>query len=386
MNRELDRVAAVLRGASGIRLEPSQYPGLRAALARVLPGGDAAAFLRAAQYPVAGAETVARLIDAVTVQESSFFRDRRQLDAVDWPLLLDRARAAGSDRIRVWSAACASGEEPYTLALMAAEAFAPAPPPVHVLGTDISATALEGARAAAYRERSLRAVEPGLRVRWFREEDGLFSLEDGSRRLVRFERHNLARDPIPPAGEERFDLIVCRNVLIYLDGETVERVIGALELALRPGGMLILGSADTLCGTVQRLARLGEREAPSPGPAPPPARARRRAAGAVRRRGLVPAGPRRPPGGRGVHGGRLAPAALYVDQSFALAAFTLGRAHEAAGDGGSARRAYEQALRTVALADGRYDHLLERAGLGDVTAACRARLAALGPATTMRAR
>jgi type IV pilus assembly protein PilK len=106
------------------------------------------------------------LIDEVTVQETTFLRDRYQLNAIGWHSLLQAARAAGSGTIRVWSVGCASGEEAYTLALMAAEAFAPAPGPVDVLGTDISGAALAAAAAGRYRERAVRALEPPLRSRY----------------------------------------------------------------------------------------------------------------------------------------------------------------------------------------------------------------------------
>ena len=385
MNDALDQVAELLRRECGIRLDPSQYTALRSALARAVPDGDAFSFLRAAADPVRGPEMVAALIDEVTVQETSFFRDRRQLDAIAWRLLLERALGAGSGEIRVWSAACATGEEAYTLALFAAEAFAPAEPPVRILGTDISSGALAAARAGIYRERSLRAVEPALRRRYFEEARGGLGVGERVRQLVRFAPHNLARDPIPPLGEAAFDLIVCRNVLIYFDGETVERVIDGLERALRPDGMLILGSADTLCGTVRRLARIG---------AAPAAAARLPRAARVFRRPLGRAAEAQAPDSldaeacflRGVsalEGGDASTAtaalrrALYVDPTFGLAAFTLGRAHEAAGDPVAARRAYEQALRTIDLDDKRHDHLLEQVHLEDVATVCRIRLAAL---------
>jgi len=386
VNPAIEQVAELLRRETGIHFAPGRYSALRTALARAMPGDDALDFLGAATDPVRGRAVVAALVDEVTVQETSFFRDRRQLDAIPWRLLLERAQSAGSEEIRVWSAACATGEEAYTLALLAATAFAPVEPPVRILGTDISNAALGRAHAGRYRERSVRAVEPMLRRRCFEDDAGRLAVGERTRQLVRFTQHNLARDPIPPLGESAFDLILCRNVLIYFDGETVERVIDGLEHALRPDGMLILGSADALCGTTRRLARSGAK-----------------AAATVAGRGM-PRVFRRPLGRadaepsppdlldaeayflKGV--GDLeegdAPAAaaslrraLYVDPTFSLAAFTLGRAHEAAGDPVAARRAYEQALRTIDLDDERHDHLLEQVELEDVATACRVRLAAL---------
>ncbi len=387
MTDVLDRVAEIVQRESGIRLQPTQYSSLRSAIGRAVPGGDALAFLRLAEDPVWGREAVGRLVDEVTVKETSFFRDRRQLDTIAWRLLLERAHAAGSGVIRVWSAACATGEEPYTLAILAAEAFAPAEPPVRILGTDISAAALESALAGRYRERAVRAVAPALRRRYFSEDGDHLVVGERVRSLVALAPHNLARDPVPPLGEGPFDLIVCRNVLIYFDGETVERVIGSLEGALRPDGVLILGSADTLCGTVRRLARIGTAAGPVKPVLREGARRLRRPLGRAEPAPVAPAafdaeawflrGIGELEAGDPAAATSSLRRALYLDPSFGLAAFTLGRAHEAGGDVPAARRSYEQALRTLDVADERHDHLLEQIDLADVAAACRARLAVI---------
>ena len=374
MTDALDQVAEIVRQESGIHIRPNQYSSLRAAVGRAVPAGDVVGFLRLASDPVWGRETIARLVDEVTVKETSFFRERRQFDAIAWRQLLERARAAGSSEIRVWCAACATGQEAYTLAILADEAFAPGDPPVRVLATDISSAALETALAGSYRERSLRGLDGHIRRRYFEEDGDRLVVGERLRRIVRFAPHNLARDPIPPLGEGAFDLITCRNVLIYFDGGTVERVIDSLEGALRPDGMLILGSADTLCGTARRLARIGHEPERLRTPSAP-RRTLRRPLGR-----LAPAEP--PPAGglldadahfttgvAALESGDATGAmtalrrALYVDPTFGLAAFTLGRAYEAAGDLAAARRSYEQALRTLDLADERHDHLLQRSDL-----------------------
>jgi chemotaxis protein methyltransferase CheR len=382
----LDQVAALLRRETGIQLDQSQHSALRSALARAAPDGNALSFLQAAADPVWGRETIANLVDQVTIKETFFLRERRQLDAIAWRLLLERARAAGSGEIRVWSAACATGEEPYTLAILASEAFAPGDPPLSILGTDISTAALEGALAGRYRERSVRTVEPALRRRYFEEKGDQFLVGERLRRLVRFAPHNLAHDPIPPLGESPFDLIVCRNVLIYFDRETVERAIDGLERALRPDGMLILGSADTLCGTVRRLEQIGAAPAPAPRAKPSAVSALRKPLGRAIEPEVADALDAEAwflKGLGALEAGDAAAAtvalrrALYVDPTFALAAFILGRAHEAAGESVAARRAYEQALRTIDLDDQRHDHLLEQVHLEDVATACRVRLGAL---------
>jgi len=190
MTETFARLAELVRRETGIVLAATREKTILAAVDRVAPGLGVSAFVRAASDPVAGRGLVNQLIDQVTVRETSFVRDRAQLDAIGWHGLLAATRAAGSDTIRVWSAGCASGEEAYTLALLAAEAFAPEPAPVDVLGTDIAGAALAAAGAGHYRERAVRGLEARLRFRYFdRQADDGYLVGAGLRGLVRFRRH-----------------------------------------------------------------------------------------------------------------------------------------------------------------------------------------------------
>jgi chemotaxis protein methyltransferase CheR len=418
----LAEVAEIIRRETGITPAVSGDNVLRAALRRAAPELEPAAFVRAAADPVRGRDLVQRLIDEVTVQETTFLRDRAQLDSIPWPSLLRSAEAAGSAVIRVWSAGCATGEEPYTLALLAAEAFASARPPVDVLGTDISGRALAAAAAGRYRERAVRALDDGLRLRYLqRQADDTYLVGDPLRRLVRYRRHNLARDPLPPLGEAGFDLIICRNVLIYFEASAAERVLERLDHSLRPGGKLLLGAADALRRTVRIAAsyRTGDRPSASAAPGLPGALGPGgRHPDVPRARQPVPAGEPADQrltavlvaAGKGdrdravaevesllrddplhanaqfVYGlmvleagepDRAAAAfrrALYADPGFALAAFALGCAHDAVGDNAAARRAYQQALRTLDPADERREVLLQQIHIGDIAMACQMRL------------
>ncbi len=244
MSSALTEVARMIQHESGIELGPSQLPSLQAAITRVDRDLTAETLL---DRPVP-TETLRRLIDEVTIRETFFFRHRSELDAIDWYSLIDAARAHGSGVVRVWVAGCASGEEAYTVAILACETFACASPPVRVLATDIAPTALEQAVAGSYGERAVRTLQAGVRERYFSSVHGLSCVGERLRALVEFRRHNLVRDPIPPAGEQRFDVILCRNVLIYFDRPTVERVLNGLEGALAPAGLLLLGAADRLSG------------------------------------------------------------------------------------------------------------------------------------------
>jgi chemotaxis methyl-accepting protein methylase len=405
----LGKVAALVHRVSGIRIEPRQYPALRAALDRIGAGSEPEAFLHRVSDPGQRRQLVAGLIEEVTVKETSYLRDRAQLESIDWRLLLRDAHARGGDHVRVWTAPCATGEEAYSLALLASEAFAPAPAPVRILATDISTGALASATRGMYRERSVRGIDAALRARYFREESGGLVVGEQLRSLVTFAQHNLVSDPFPPLGEAPFDLILCRNVLIYFDNETVARVLGSFERALTRSGSLMLGAADALCASASRLAG-GSPAAPAPAADARPHRRLRRPLGRLAADADEPASPAgaahrsaeqviahtsqliaEDPLDAAAHFQRgLAeleigdPAAavsslrraLYADPRFGLAAFKLGGAYESVGDTAAARRAYQQALRTLEPHE-RHEPFLAQIDLADVAVAARARIDAL---------
>jgi len=405
---ELRALAALVQRSSGIAVPESQLPSLHAALARVGPQLTAQQLLRNPD-----ATRLERLIDEVSVKETFFLRHPEELAEADWPTHARRAAAAGRP-VRVWSAGCSTGEEAYTLALLAAEALG-SPAPLDVLGSDLSPSALATAERGRYGARSMRLLNPARRERWF-TSGREWSVGGELRALVRFIRHNLVADPFPPLGEPPFDVVVCRNVLIYFDADTVARVIASLSQSLVPGGQLLLGTID----------RLGSRTAPSPRPAvaPPAKRPRRRAARHGRPAPARPtrietatrpaAAPVEPPpaavaptpapaaplaaadapprtaaddafeaGSRALSDGDAASAvtalrrALYLDPRRAVAALQLGRAHERLGQLDAARGAYGRALRLVDETADPDARLFDRVGAADVAAACRARLQAL---------
>ena len=415
MSSDLAQIAELVRRETGIVLAAARETAILGALRRAAPGLDPAHFVRATSEPLRGRGLLDRLIDEVTVQETYFLRDAGQLEPIAWHSLLTGARAAGSGTIRVWSAGCASGEEAYTLALLAAEAFAPQQAPVEVLGTDISGAALAAAVAGRYSERAVRAMAAPLRARYLQPQaDGTYLVTESLRGLVRFRRHNLARDPIPPLGQSGFDLVACRNVLIYFEAPLSERVICSFERSLHPGGLLLLGPADALRRAASQPAvPAGSAADPAEdrqrGPGPPlgpgPALSRPAASREQRLTAALAAADQDDRDGalaqvasllvespldadvHFVHGlltlaaGDPAAAAdalrraLCADAVFAIAAFALGRAYDALGDEPAALRAYAQALRTLDPQDDRHEHMLQQVDIGDIAVACRARLA-----------
>ena len=124
------------------------------------------------------------------------------------------------------------------------QAFAPGPAPVSIVATDISDAALAAALHGVYGPRAVRGIEPELRTRYLKRDGENLAVTGQLRHMVRFTRHNLIHDPPPAPGS--FDLITCRNVLIYFDPGTAERVVASLRLALNHGGTLMLGAADRI--------------------------------------------------------------------------------------------------------------------------------------------
>lgn len=247
MSDALRRLARLVSDRTGIRVEPEQHRWFAAAVDRLALGDGRPLSAEHAAVLGEDGDFVERLIDEVTVRETFFLREHEQLRSVDWAAMRARADAAGR-ALRVWSAGCSSGEEPYTLAMLARDALGPAAP-VSVLGTDISRAALARARAGWYEGRTVKRLAGDPLGRHFRPRAGGLSVDPAIQEMVRFHRHNLTRDPSPPLGEDAFDLVVCRNVLIHLEADAAARVGERLTAALQPHGTLVLAPADRLCLT-----------------------------------------------------------------------------------------------------------------------------------------
>jgi len=188
-------------------------------------------------------------LERLLVHETYFFRHPAQLE-----LLRDRIfreldaqrRDAGRTAVTVWNAGCSTGEETWTLALLASEANDGTAVPLSILATDLSEPALAIARSGLYDRLhgldSFRAIPPWAVRHFTAATHATWNVPDTLRRAVSFLRHNLL-DPPPVAGA---DLVLCRNTLIYFDETASRRIQDNLAAALRPGGVLVLGSADIL--------------------------------------------------------------------------------------------------------------------------------------------
>jgi chemotaxis protein methyltransferase CheR len=191
---------------------------------------------------------LAELVDEVTTNETYFLRERRQLRAlVDeiFPELMLQRRERSGGPISVWSAGCASGEEPYSIVILAREAGLDPTRDLRVYASDISRRMLQRARQGLYREAAFRETEAALRARYFEEKDGRWRISDEIKKCVDFIHLNLLdRSKLALLGS--MDVILCRNVVIYFDMDCKRRVIEAFEQKLRPGGHLLLGHSESL--------------------------------------------------------------------------------------------------------------------------------------------
>lgn len=184
------------------------------------------------------------LIEQLTVGETYFFRHREQLDFVArtvFPALRQRLDAGAP--VGLWSAGCSTGEEPYSLAILAAEAGVD--PTVRIVGTDLSETALAIAEAGCYGRWSFRQCDEAFVSRYFSGEGRRFRLDPAIRGRVRFHRLNLMATPFDASlGLSAMSLILCRNVLIYFDARAAAEVTRRLLACLAPGGGLVVGPSD----------------------------------------------------------------------------------------------------------------------------------------------
>jgi chemotaxis protein methyltransferase CheR len=196
-------------------------------------------FYWALRYDDDDGRRTAALVEDLVVGETYFFRELAALEQVVAHVV---ARAEAGLRSRVWSAACATGEEPLSLAVLLDQAGVL--DMVEVVASDISGRHLTRAAAGNHTRRSLRAI-PGGRPPWIREQDGVAVVDERLRAAVDWRQLNLV-DSAAVASLGLFDAILCRNVLIYFDDDTVRRVVESLTAALAPDGMLVVGTSESL--------------------------------------------------------------------------------------------------------------------------------------------
>lgn len=183
-------------------------------------------------------ELLEEFIDRITINVSEFYRNPKRWEVLEnkiFPLLLQNKQ-----ELNIWSAACSTGEEPYSLALMLKEIF----PHVksHILATDIDETALDKARQGVYKEHSLKSLPLPLKNKYFSHQHGLYHIDAEIKENITFRKHDLLADDYP----KNIDLIVCRNVLIYFTEKAKNMIYENFSKSLAENGILFVGSTEQI--------------------------------------------------------------------------------------------------------------------------------------------
>jgi two-component system CheB/CheR fusion protein len=242
-----DSLLEFLRQSRAFDFNAYKKPTLMRRVLRRMQSVGIDGFTAYQDYLEAHPEEVAHLFNMILINVTSFFRDQpvwQYLEQVVVPELV--TRLGDGETIRVWSAACASGEEACSLAMLFANALGAERfrERVKIYATDVDEDALNHARAAAYSERDVQCLGPEMLERYFERADGRFVFNKDLRRSVIFGRHDLLQD----APISRVNLLTCRNTLMYFNADAQARVLERFEFALAPGGYLVMGKAEMLPG------------------------------------------------------------------------------------------------------------------------------------------
>jgi chemotaxis protein methyltransferase CheR len=259
-------ICDVVHKRSGLTLSAEKAYLLESRLSPLLSRGKLDSFAALAAAIRAGNETViADVTEALTTNETSFFRDIKPFQSFRSHVLprLLQARA-DRKRLRIWSAACSTGQEPYSLAMMLREESARlAGWSTEIIGTDLSREALAKARTASYSQFEVqRGMPTPMLLKYFEKTGEQWRLKASCKEMVSYRLFNLL-DSFAPLGQ--FDVIFCRNVLIYFDQQTKASIFVKLARALSGDGYLFLGGAETVLGITDRFLPVeGERGVYSP--------------------------------------------------------------------------------------------------------------------------
>lgn len=248
--RDFDRFRHLIHEASGISLGENKDALLAARIQRrmrALSIDDFCDYLEVVEGDGSGAE-VCHLIDAVSTNVTSFFREPTHFGYLEEHLR--SLRDSGVTEVRMWSAACSTGEEPYSMAMVASEVFAETSVRVRILATDIASDVLDKARSGRYPAEKLTKLPVQYRP-LVRQAGDEAQVAQQLKSMVTFARINLSSPPFPMAGP--FHVVFCRNVMIYFRPETRAALMKEAERLLAPGGLLFLGHAESSAGMATAL-------------------------------------------------------------------------------------------------------------------------------------
>ncbi len=194
-----------------------------------------------------------KLIDAISTNVTQFFREADHFDFLRDKLI--EWYESGQKRFRIWSSACSTGEEPYTIAMVALEALPRADVDLKILATDISTRVLEQCKKGEYYSHRVEEVPKYLLTKYFvkmkQENEYVYVVDDKLKKVIKFARLNLKNTPYPMTGP--FDVIFCRNVMIYFDEKVRNLIISEIYRLLRSGGYLFIGHSESITSYQHKL-------------------------------------------------------------------------------------------------------------------------------------
>ncbi len=238
---EFDSIRKFLHEVCGIEMRQGKESLVRSRLSKRLKATGIRGFGEYLSHAKRDQDELSNMIDVLTTNKTSFFREREHFDVMAAHL----ARAPSRNPITIWSAGCSTGQEPYTLAMALEELPGPSRRPYRILATDLSSEVLADAQAATYRSELLQDIPPALKAKYTKTTKDGFTISQRLRDKVTFARLNLM-SRWPMRGP--FDFIFCRNVMIYFGQETRCMLANRFAKLLHPGGLLMIGMAETLTG------------------------------------------------------------------------------------------------------------------------------------------
>lgn len=253
---EFDFLATMLKSRSGLSLTPDKVYLIESRLLNLIKStgtNDLAGLI--GRLRTTNDKTIENeIVQAMTVNESMFFRDTKPFEQIRKTVLPMILQAnATKKHIRIWSAACSSGQEPYSLAICLLEDAAKYPGVTfEIVATDLSLKILEKAKSGQYTQFEVqRGLPIQMLIKYFTQKEGnMWEVQPKLKSMVRFEPHNLMQDGMRFG---KFDIILCRNVLIYFDEATKSGVLNRMASQMNPPGVLFLGSAETVLGLTEKF-------------------------------------------------------------------------------------------------------------------------------------
>lgn len=251
---EFKLFSTLIYNESGIAIKQSKKDYLQAKLQKRLQAHQLSSYFR--YYKLItdrsnGQRELLDLVESLTINETSFFRNRPQFDLFSDAVIPElKARKSEDRKIRIWSAGCSTGQEAYSIAMLLLSHLGfPKAWDIRILASDISYRVLESAQKGLYTEHEADSVHPGFRKEFFERVNGHYQVKPAVRSLVVFDYHNLKHEH----GFTGMDIIFCRNVMIYFDRDEQRRLIEKFHRSLIGDGYLFLGHSETLHGLTEKF-------------------------------------------------------------------------------------------------------------------------------------